>query len=523
MKKYVFALAAAFAVVAAPAHAADKWFEAKSDHFIVYSAGSEKDAQTLAASLERLDNALRMFGGVSTASKEVPDAVKLTVYQFGRTSDIAELHSAANSGVAGFFIPRAGRSVAFVPLRPDRERTPGTRSEQRDIDPAKVLFHEYTHYFMFQNAAAAYPFWYVEGFAELFGTLNLTDNGFNLGEAPTHRADALKYLSIDVRKLFDPPLKGNDGTMVMKQYAYGWMAVSYLSFEPTRKGQLADYLRRINAGEANLVAAEKAFGDLDKLQRDLEDYRKGRVRAVAVNYANYTPPAVRVRAVREDEAERMKLHISSTRGVTERRAASLVAPARELVARYPNSVPVLLAATEAEFDAKNLAQSEALAKRVLAIEPASVDARLYLANIAVQRAQDDPAQYKIARENFVAANRADPNQPLALMGYYLSFVLAGETPPEDALIALDRAYDLAPFDGGLRTTLAHQLLLENRDKEALLLLGPIVNDPHSGKRAERFRGLIEKMNAGDRAPLLARLAPTNKKDGDKRDDEDDDS
>jgi thioredoxin-like negative regulator of GroEL len=125
----------------------------------------------------------------------------------------------------------------------------------------------------------------------------------------------------------------------------------------------------------------------------------------------------------------------------------------------------------------------------------------------LERAKTDAAQFKTARAEYVAANHIDPNQPQALAGYYATYELAGETPPEDALIALDRSYDLASFDSGIRMTLAHQLLLEKRDREALILLGPITNDPHSGKQAEKFRALVDKLKAGDRDPLIAKLAP----------------
>ena len=110
--------------------------------------------------------------------------------------------------------------MAFVPLKQDRDTGLGTRTDGRDIDPAKVLFHEYAHYFMYQHSAAAYPFWYSEGFAELFGTLQLTDNGFNLGEPPEHRVSTLKSSPVDVRKLFDPPKEGelavNIGDMLQR-------------------------------------------------------------------------------------------------------------------------------------------------------------------------------------------------------------------------------------------------------------------------------------------------------------------
>lgn len=504
MKSFAFIAAAGLLASAAPVFAADSWVEATSDHFIVYSEGTEADARSLATNLERLDGALRMIRGLPADSKALPASTKLTVYQFGETSDIGML--AGSRGVAGFFVPRAGRSVAFVPLRQDREFGQGTRTDGKAIDPARVLFHEYTHYFMYQHAAAAYPFWYSEGFAELFGTLQLTDTGFNLGEPPEHRAATLKTMAIDVRKLFDPPREG-DYSMVLKQYAYGWLASSYLSFEPSRKGQLADYLRRLNAGEQNLVAADKAFGNLDILQKDLDAYRKGRVRAIGVTYSNYTPPKVAVRQMSDAETAQMRIQIRSNRGVTEREARGMVGTVRDLAAKYPDSLPVLLTATEAEFDAGNYDEAERLARRALGVDARSARAQLYLARIALKRAKDDPAQFRTARAAYIAANNIDHDQPEALAGYYLTYALSGEQAPEDALIGLDRAFDLAPFDTSIRTTLAHQLLVENRDKEALILIGTITNDPHSGKRAERYRALVDKLKAGDRQPLMARLAP----------------
>lgn len=516
MRKMLIGVVALFA--ATPSLAAETWYKASSDHFVVYSEGKQSDAEQLAVNLERLDRALRFIRGMPLASQELPDATKLRVYQFGRTEDIATLAGSIRSGVAGFFIPRAGRSVAFVPLREDRDRGYGARTSTNGIDPAKVLFHEYTHYFMFQHGAAAYPFWYQEGFAELFGTLDLIDGGFRLGEPPEHRASSLQNLTLDIKKLIAPPEERNMLT-VMKQYSYGWLLVSYLTFEPKRKGQLIDYLRRINAGESNLEAAQNAFGDLNKLERDLSKYRDGRVRAIEVKLNDVDAPEATVEKLSEDEAAQMMLHIHSVRGVTEDDAKRQVPEIRKLVAIYPQSVPVLLEATEVEFDAQNIDEAEKLADRVLAIDPDVTDAYLFKANIALKRAEKDPAQLSAARKAFIAANNLDPNNPRALYGYYRTFIYADETPPESALVSLERSYDLAPFDSSIRSTLAWQLLNEKREDEAVILLGPIINNPHAGEKIKELRELVEQMEDGNPSPLMAKLKP---KLGKKKENEDDD-
>lgn len=487
-----------------------EWWEATSDHFIVYSESDQQTAEKVATDLERLDQAMRMFRGLPIEGDVAPENAKPKVYNFGSTSDIGRL--AGRRGVAGFFIPRAGNSVAFVPVESDNRLRRGSlgvrENNPYELSPTTVLFHEYAHYFMFQHAPAAYPFWYIEGFAELFGTLELTEDGFNLGEAAKHRAPVIEGLSFDIEKVLDPDFENLDSLVLARQYAYGWLLTSYLTFEPSRQGQLANYLTLVNSGMGNLDAARQAFGDLKKLQKDLDKYRLGRVRAVSVRFPEASKPKVQLRLLNADEAAQMKLHIESSAGVTEREAEGLVSEARALVAAYPNSSTVLSAAVEAEFDAKNYAEARALAHHLIAVDAESVRAHLYLAHIALEEAKTDPAKIAVAREEFAAANRIDPENPAALQGYYLTYIFANETPPEHALIAIESAYRMAPFDGGIRQNLAHLLLTENRDREALIILGPVVNAPHETERGKEFRELVDKLKAGDRQPLIDELRPT---------------
>lgn len=497
---------AALALIATPAAAAD-WWRASTDHFIVYSETSEEEAEQFAVELERFDEAMRYLRGIAKDAEPLAESAKLTVYQFGDVNDIGRLAGAR--GVAGFFIPRAGQSVAFVPAREARDRGLGARPDQDGaLDAKTVLFHEYAHYFMYQHAAAAYPAWYREGFAEVYGTVELTDGGFRIGNPAKHRAAVLHHLnSYPVSRLLDPPEKMTyrDGAQI---YAMGWLLSHYLTFSQERQGQLGKYLDLINAGKTSREAAEEAFGDLDRLNRDLDKYRRGRVQGIEVTFPDYRPPDAEVRPLSEAETGRMMLHITSSRGVDEGEAKRLVPDARALTERYPNSEPVLLAAMEAEFDAENDDRAEALARKILTIDDSAARAHIYLAKIAMRRAKDDPSQFLIARQEFAKANRLEPSNPVPLNGYYLTYRLAGETPPENALIALEQAYDHAPFASDIRTNLAHLLLTEGRNAEAIVVLGPLMNDPHAGKRGEKLRDLAEKIEQGDTAEAISELAPS---------------
>ena len=76
--------------------------------------------------------------------------------------------------------------------------------------PEKVLFHEYTHHFMFQHFEAAYPKWYSEGFAETIATIAMKPDGsFHIGDPPNYRSDLLfqSMLNVSVERMLTAPNK----------------------------------------------------------------------------------------------------------------------------------------------------------------------------------------------------------------------------------------------------------------------------------------------------------------------------
>jgi len=173
---------------AVPARA--EWWEARTDHFIIYSKSSAADAKAFAESLERYDESLRSLH-VIKPDPHLSDSRRVKIYRSGAIVDISVLAGDSESGVAGFYVPRM-EPVAFVPAR----EAVGSHVE---LDALTILFHEYYHHFMFRYFAGAYPSWYIEGIAELHSTLKFLPNGaFHIGDAPPARAEELagKYRSL---------------------------------------------------------------------------------------------------------------------------------------------------------------------------------------------------------------------------------------------------------------------------------------------------------------------------------------
>lgn len=491
-------LGVALALVVAGSPARAEWWEAKTEHFTVYSESSERDARNYAEKLERFDQALRSLQGIGP-DEELSDSRRLTVYRFGDVRKIATLAGSSSSGIAGFYIPRASGPVAFVPAR----EVIGRKSE---LDAQTVFFHEYAHHFMYRYFTAAYPSWYVEGFAEVNSTIDFKNDGtFQLGAPPQSRANVFAHLNYSIKKLL---LDGNkpDWEDVYARYSYGWLLVHYLTFEKSRAGQLQTYLKLINGGTDAAAAAHQAFGDLDRLESEVRLYKsRNRFPGILVNPGTAARPAVALRKLGPDEEAIMAVRLRSERGVNRKTAPGVASDARKVAGSHPNSLAVQLALLEAEYDAREYDAAERAADSALAIDPQSAKALLYKGYIYLDRAKKDPAHFVTARNWFVKANQADPGHPSPMYNYYLTYRRSGAVPSANSLRGLERAFEMAPYDDGLRLTLARQLLAEQKGTLARQVLMPLALSPHESKRAKAMHEVAELIDSGEIEQALAKL------------------
>ncbi len=479
-----------------PMAAQAEWHEAQSDHFIVYADDKAANVARFAERLERFDKTLRFLTKASATPIAPPNRV--AVYVSGDMSSIARLAGASN--VAGFYIPRAGGSVAFVPKRAGDGGREG-------IDEEQVLFHEYTHHFMLSNwADAAFPAWFVEGFAEFFATTRFRPDGtIEVARPPMYRARSFANgVPVSAQALLtgDPARIERDAL-----YAGGWLLTHMLILDPARRGQLDRYITAVAAGQTNAKAAE-AFGDLRQLDRDFARYVRTGLRYMTIPAASIPAATVRVRALRPGEAAMMPLVIRSKRGVNRKAALALLPLVQRAAAPYPNDAAVQVELAEAEFDAGNNAAAEAAARRAVAADPKSIDGHVYIgrARMAAARAAKnaDPQLWRDIRRSFLAANAIEADDPEPLMLFYQSFNIPGQTPNANARDALLRAHLLGPQDRGLRMQAARVLLETDRGAEARRALGPVAYAPHGGAAATFAAELIAIIDRDGAAAALAR-------------------
>src|SRR5690606_27396401 len=118
-----------------------EWLEASSAHFVVYADDSEKDIRKFSEQLERYHGAMALVTGL-TGERPSPSN-RVTVFVVKNPREVQRL--AGSRDVYGFYIPRAGSSVAFVP----RVRV---KTGQPDFSMTALL-HEYAHHFLISNSS----------------------------------------------------------------------------------------------------------------------------------------------------------------------------------------------------------------------------------------------------------------------------------------------------------------------------------------------------------------------------------
>ena len=160
-------LALVLAAMLWPAAAEAAWVKAETERFIVYGEGREAAVKALAVRLTTYDRVLRAF---NSNAGPPPPSRKLEVYMVHGTRELRRVVPRLHENIRGFYAASPERVFAMV--------DPG---ENNVLGADGVLFHEYAHHFMLENFPAAYPTWFVEGWAEFFMTAEFTRDGVKVG------------------------------------------------------------------------------------------------------------------------------------------------------------------------------------------------------------------------------------------------------------------------------------------------------------------------------------------------------
>ena len=472
------------------------WQKVSSPHFVIYADGAPDKLRAFATRLEKFDKAVRIVR--SMADPKVGDGNRLTVFvvpDVKAVQALAVTMTDLTPNLGGFYQGSAEGSIAVVPRR-------SGDTDQSDLEDQSTFFHEYSHHLMYFDLSEPTPLWYAEGFAEFMSTAAFgRDGSVTLGKAVLGGAD-----SVDDTHTFplNRMLSGKYGHLSEAEwnslYARGWLLTHYLTFEPTRKGQLAQYMKGIAAGQDPLVAATAAFGDLAILDRNLHGYLgRGRLSALKVAAQALPVGAINIEPLSVGASEMVPLRARLKVGVRKADKPALAQQVRDVAARFPADPFVQATLAAAEFDEARYAATEAAADRALAANPLLIEAMLLKGRAIMEQAAagDTGKSFATARNWFMKANKLDSEDPQPLMLFYQAYLRDMGRPTVNAIAALHYASDLAPQDAGLRMRSAYQYLEDGKIADARKALVPIAFDPHGGGAATSALAAIARIDAAD--------------------------
>jgi Flp pilus assembly protein TadD len=469
--------------MAVPTHA--EWKEAVTDHFIVYADKPDAELQKFSERLEAVHYLMARANGLQ--SEKAP--VRVKIYVYGDAAKLAKLVRVPNA--AGFYRPNPEGAMAVTPAR-----TAGL-----NLNPIEVLQHEYAHHFMLQYFPAAYPAWYVEGYAELMNTASFERKGaITFGKANSSRANELNQsVWVDAGDIVSKLRKDLPSGSKDNFYGQSWLLAHYLTLSPERSQQLRAYLNAINRGASQADAA-KAFGDLGKFNTDVKRYlTNASFEYKALPLPETLAANIAMRKLSASEIELMEDAIELSRQKSKEDAESFAAQLRGKVSKFGPDRYASQLLGEAELAAGNFDAAIAIADRILALQAGDSKALWLKAAATLEKAKgsDDPEDAALkARDWALEANKNDPDAPRPLVAFFDSYLVAREQPSIDALESMREAVRRVPQDKSLRFKLAATLAMTgNRDHkiEAIRALRPVAFDPHGGAAAEGAGKMIESL------------------------------
>jgi tetratricopeptide (TPR) repeat protein len=266
---YIPSLLAAllFSSVLAPARdKAENWIQITSPHFVVATNASEKQGRRIADQFERMRSLFHALFPKLTMDTGTPIIVlAIKDDKDFRALEPEEYLAKGSLKLGGLFLRAADKN--YVLMRVDAEGE----------HPYSVIYHEYTH-FLLAKSEEWMPLWMNEGLAEFYQNTDIHETEASLGQPSVENVMWLRQNHLlPLATLFtvdhNSPYyhEENKGSIF---YAESWALVHLIETGDFQHQthRMLDYEELLGKKVDPVTAASQAFGDLKKLQSDLESY-----------------------------------------------------------------------------------------------------------------------------------------------------------------------------------------------------------------------------------------------------------
>jgi tetratricopeptide (TPR) repeat protein len=264
MYKRVFLALFCTAFSAFASESSPHWLQVQTPHFIVITDSNEKQARRIATQFEQMR---AFFHAILPHAAD--DASPIVVLAFKDKKGFQAMEPEAylakgQLNLAGYFLRT--QDTNFILLRLDTE----------EEHPFATVYHEYTHFIM--RKAEWLPLWLNEGLAEFYQNTDIHDKDVLLGQASENdilylRQNRLLPLATILAVDHNSPYY-HDEDKGSVFYAESWALTHFLEVSDRQNNtdRVKQYAQLLVQGKDSVSAAQQAFGDLKKLQTQLDNY-----------------------------------------------------------------------------------------------------------------------------------------------------------------------------------------------------------------------------------------------------------
>jgi hypothetical protein len=534
------------------------WRMAETPHVVVFSQNDEQELREVAHNLEKLHFLLSALFGRADAPDET---IKIAVTMIGDAETFQQLRLTDLRWQYGPFPQAFAKSTYYDPreegsvlattndgvtliLRPSSGRPTNRNCIRSDGDPPLVsfarphpdtpleevvklmpanelvfcqsaesrLYAGFAQNYLMTYFPAAYPRWFLQGFGEIFATMQAGDDFVEYGQLPPGFFQVMEHFgNYPVTDI----LEGHYLSEKKRAWTpfHAWRLVHLLYFSDEWKPRLQNYLGAMARG-ADTRSAASAFGDPAELQSAVTAYRGRKLQFERMTFPAERAPQPTVRRMTRAEAGliRGRLELGARIEVpaedSRERSAALAWRSAWLdrlrgnAQRFPDLIEHQLLLAEAECRSGNPQECLEAAERAIALSPRDTTALVWkgaaLAQLAARApAAERPRRLNEARRFIARANRRDPEGILPLIAYYNSFAVAGEHAPDMAVEGLARIVASSPAAPGPRLKLGEEFIRRDLEDAARDTLLPVANGPFETPEKPAAAALLPRARAAE--------------------------
>lgn len=483
-------------LLALPGMAQAKWLRGESAHFIIYSDGGETSLRDYALRLEDLDYAMHVITGLDP--KAPPPVRKLSIFMVRGEAQLKEVWPDAPRNIGGFYSANT-RDIFDVSIKKDTSTGGMLRPSEDNSD--LIMYHEYTHHFMYQYFAGAYPTWLSEGFAEYFGATTIDNTTIKVGRALQRDIDPhgewLPLTTVLTKGVFELPTDKRED-----YYIAAWALTHYLKSGAAGPRALSDYLSGLAQGQDSLAAMQKATGeDIATLQRKMIAYMGGEIRYFALDRPKHQSGEVTITSMPASADTLLLKRQQLTQQLSPDTRKALLDAIRTEARKYPADRFAQLTLARAEIEEGDRVAGEKVLAPLLALQPNDPELNELMGLSRVRGLEDDGATLSPAQRQQAIAEaqtylsvpiKADPADYQATIAYARTAQMSPGYPSETDVLMLIQARKAAPQVTSLTVNTAVTLMYTGYYDEAAAMLRPLLTDPHDNSVSGVARKLIER-------------------------------